>query len=109
MFPIEMEGKLRVIHLRRFPAIGSVTGSALCSKLALMCIILGVAGGAVLRSAFEDTIDMTFLTGHCGVLAVKMEGKFGMIYGRQFPAFGSMARGTIGSKLTVVMVILRVA
>ena len=75
MFSIEMESKLRVIHLGRFPAIGSVTGSALCSELTLMRVILGMAGTAVLRSAFEDTIDMAFLTSHCGMLAVKMEGK----------------------------------
>ena len=106
MLPVEMESKLGMIHFGRFPAIGCVTCSALRSELALMRVILGMAGTAVLRCAFEDTIDMTFLTGHCGMLAVKMEGKQGMIHLCVFPAFGSMAGCTIGSKLTVVMVIL---
>jgi hypothetical protein len=38
-----------------------------------------------------------------------MEGEQGMIHGRELPAFGSMTRGALGSKLTVVMVIFCVA
>ena len=109
MFPIQMECKLGVIHLGGFPAVRCMTGSALGTKLALMRVILGVAGTAVLRRAFEDSVDMAFLASHCGVFAVKMECEQGMIHLRIFPAFGRMTRCAVGSKLTVVMVIFLMA
>jgi hypothetical protein len=70
-----------------------------------MRIILGMAGSAVLRRTFEDTVDMTFLTSHSCMLSIKMEGKHGVIYFCQCPAFGSMTCSALRSKLTVVMII----
>jgi hypothetical protein len=105
MFAIEVEGKFRMIYLRGFPSIWCVTGTALGSELSGVSIILGVTGAAVLRCAFEDTVDMAFLACHRGMLTVKVEGKLGMIYFCQRPAFGRVTSGTVGSKLTVVMVI----
>ena len=71
-----------------------------------MRIILGMAGGTVLRRAFEDAVDMTALAFHIRMHSIEMECKFGMIHLRVRPAFRSMTSGAIGSKLTVVMVIL---
>ncbi len=71
-----------------------------------MRIILGMAGAAVLRRAFENAVLMTAFASHRGMFPIEMECKFGMINLRVLPAFGSMTSGTIGSKLTVVMVIL---
>ena len=71
-----------------------------------MRIILGMAGAAVLRRAFENAVNMTALAIHCSVFSIEMECKFGMIHLRVLPAFGSMTSGAISSKLTVVMVIL---
>ena len=105
---IEVEGKFGVIHLRRLPACGGVTTSALSAKLAFMRVVLGVAGGAILRCAFEDAVLMTVFASHGGMFSIKMEGKFGVIHLRILPAFGSMAGRTIGSKLTVMMVVRRV-
>jgi hypothetical protein len=43
------------------------------------------------------------------MLPVKMECEFRMIHSREFPAFGRVTRSAVGSKLTVVMVILCMA
>ena len=109
MFPVEMESKLGMIHFGRFPTIGCVTGSALCSELALMSVILCMAGTAVLRCAFEDTIDVTILAGHCRMFSIKMKCEFGMVHLCILPAFGRVTRGAVGSELTVVMVIFLMA
>jgi hypothetical protein len=65
MLSIKMECERGMIHLCRFPSIGSVTGTALSPKLTLMRIILGVTGTAVLRRAFENAVDMALLARHC--------------------------------------------
>ena len=74
-----------------------------------MRIILRVTGTAVLRRAFEDSIDMAILAGHCRMFSIKMECEFGMVHLCILPAFGRVTRGTVGSELTVVMVIFLVA
>ena len=109
MLAIEMEGKLRVIHFGRLPTFGRVTTSALVAKLTFMCVILGMTGGAVLRCAFEDTVDMAALASHCRMFPIQMESKFGMIHLCILPAFGSVTGRAVGSKLTVVMVIFLMA
>ena len=52
---------------------------------------------------------MTTLTSDSGMHTVKMEGELRMIHFCKTPAFGRVTSGAIGSKLTVVMVVLRVA
>ena len=74
-----------------------------------MRIILRVTGTAVLRRAFEDTIDVTILAGHCRMFSIEMECEFGMVHLCILPAFGRVTRGAVASKLTVVMVILLMA
>ena len=74
-----------------------------------MRIILRVTGTAVLRRAFEDSIDMAILAGHCRMFSIKMECEFGMVHLCILPAFGRVTRGTVGSELTVVMVIFLMA
>ena len=96
MFPVEMESKLGMIHFGRFPAIGCVTCAALRSELALMRVILGMAGTAVLRSAFEDTVQMTGLALDFGMAAFQFECEQIMVKIRLIP---------ISWGLTVVMVI----
>jgi hypothetical protein len=106
MFAVKMECELGVIYFGRFPAIRNMAGFALRSELPGVRIILEMAGGAVLRRAFEDTVDMTFLACHSCMLAIEMECEFGMIHLGRFPSFRSMTGGTICSKLPVMEIIL---
>ena len=109
MFAIQMERKLRVVNFGGFPAVGCVAGFALRAKSAAMRVIFEMAGGAVLRRAFEDAVDMAFLASHYGMFAVKMEGEQGMIHLCILPTFGRVTGRAVGSKLTVVMVIFLMA
>lgn len=52
MFSIQAECELRMIHRCEIPAFGGVAGGAGCSKLAVVFIILGVAGVTILRRGF---------------------------------------------------------
>ena len=73
---IELEGKFRMIHHRRLPAIRRMTGCTQRSKLSIMSIILDMTGGAVHWRTFEDTIDMAAFTGNGGMFSIKLEGEF---------------------------------
>ena len=108
MFPIQMECKFGVIHLRGFPALGSMTSCALRTQLTLVGIIFGMAGSAILRCAFENAVLMAIFARHSSVLPIQVECELGMIHFCILPAFGSMAGRAIGSKLTVMMVVRRV-
>ena len=109
MFTGQLESRIVVIERGGLPAVGRVADRALIAKRAIMRVIIGMAGGTVHGRAFEDTVDMTVLAGNRGMLSVQFECELGMIYLGQFPAIGGVTCGTIGSKLTVVMVILQVA
>ncbi len=70
------------------PRTGIVAGGALRTIRTLMRVILGVAGGAGLRRAFEDAVDMTARAIHIRMLTIKMECKLRVIHIGGFPAFG---------------------
>lgn len=95
-----------VIERDLIPRAGIMTGGALRTIRTLMRIILGMTGAAVLRRTFENAVDMTALAIHGNMFPIKMECEFGMIHFGVLPTFGSMTRGALGSKLTVVVVIL---
>jgi hypothetical protein len=71
-----------------------------------MRVIFRMAGRAVLGRAFEDAVLVAVFAGHNSMFPIEMECEFGMIHFGVLPAFGSMTSGAVGSKLTVVMVIL---
>jgi len=77
-----------VIERGLIPRAGIMAGGALRTISPLMRIILGVAGGAVLRSAFEDTVDMAARAIHIRMLTIEMECELRVIYIGGFPAFG---------------------
>ena len=52
---------------------------------------------------------MTAFASHRGMFPIEMKGEQGMIHLCIFPAFGRVTRCAVGSKLTVVMVVLRMA
>jgi len=105
----QLEGGIIVIEYGRLPAAGRVAGRAVRAKLAIVRVILEMAGDAVHWRAFELSVDVTILTGHRGMFAVQFECELGMIHLCQAPAFGGMTGGAVGSKLTVVMVVFQVA
>ena len=108
MLPVKFERELRMIHLCQFPALGSVTGNAIRSKLTLVMIILCVTREAILRRAFEDAVLMATLTGNRGMFPVQMERELRVIHCCRFPSSRQMTGCAVGSKLTVVMVIFLV-
>ncbi len=105
---IKMEDGIVMIEGGRCPAVGCVTGLALIAQRSSMRVIVRMTGGTVLRCAFEFSSHVTVLTGNCVMFADQREGKLGMIHLRQFPAISGMTQGTVGSKLTVVMVVVLV-
>lgn len=109
MFPRQLEGRIVVIERGGLPAAGRMADRALIAKRAIMRVIIRMTGGAIHRCAFEYTVNTTVLTGNRGMFSIQFECELGMIYLGQFPAIGGVTCGTIGSKLTVVMVILQVA
>ncbi len=56
-----------------------------------MRVILGMAGGAILRRAFELPVNMAACTSHCAMLAIQMEGKLRVVHICGLPTFGRVA------------------
>ena len=85
MFAFEMECKLRVVYLGRFPAIRCVAGSTIRSKLTVVFIILGVAGETILRGGLQvrefTRVDMALGTCGQGVPANQIERHLIMVEG----------------------------
>ncbi len=67
---VEWEG---VIERRALPRRGGVALSAVCAKLALMRLGIGMAGGTRLRRALEDIIDVALAAGYRLVRARQLE------------------------------------
>ena len=82
----QLERDRIVIKRSRAPTRRAVTGSALITQRTAMRIILGMAGGAVLRRALEDSVDVALLAVNGCMFPVKMEGELRMINGRGLPA-----------------------
>jgi hypothetical protein len=83
-----------VIKRNLIPRAGIMAGGALHTIRALMRVILGMAGGAVLRCTLKDAVDMTALAFHIRMLTIKMECKLRVIHIGGFPAFGRVAVST---------------
>ena len=84
-----------------------MAGSTQRTKLTLVSIIFGMTGRAILRRTFEDTVLMAILTGYSSMLTIKVKRKLRVIYVCQAPTFGRVTSGAICSKLTIVVIILR--
>jgi len=79
MFAFQFEGCQIVIELSGGPAIGVVTGCAVCSQLTLVGIIISVAGSAINRCRLKvwdgAGQDVAFRTIHISVFPGQLEGK----------------------------------
>ena len=102
----QLEDGVIVIKTARLPVIGRMAGFTLCAQTAAMRIGIAVTGGAVHGRAFEDTVNMTAFANHLCMFPIQMEGEQGVIHSCQLPAFGGVTGSAVGSKLTVMMVIL---
>lgn len=100
----QLEGEQVVVKTGWQPAICGVTGSAVCSVLAVVFIIFLVAGIAVCGRAGEDLIDMATLAGHTGVFADQLESGQVVIKGSGDPASG----GVTGAAITAIASLVRV-
>jgi hypothetical protein len=96
-----------MIKAARLPTIGRMTAFTLRAQTTAMRVVLAVTGSAIHGCAFEDTVNMTALASYGRMFPIKMEGEQGVIHCRKLPAFGRMTSGAVGSKLTIVMVVLR--
>jgi hypothetical protein len=86
-----------------------MAGSADCAQLAVMVVILLVAGVAVRGCALVDVVDMAARTGHAEVCPVQMEGGLVVIEMGRFPGIGGVAVTTGNAQAAVVIIILLVA
>lgn len=64
MLTIEPERELGMVDAGWLPAVHRVTGSAVGSQLAIVCIVCTVAGNTAHGGALEDAILMAALTGY---------------------------------------------
>lgn len=86
-----------------------MAGRTLGPELAVVMIILQMAGHTILWHALEDTIDMAALAGHGSVLTVQIEGELGMIDFRISPTVRRVTARAVRPKLTIMMIVLQVA
>ena len=73
------------------PRCRFMAGRAIRTKLAVMFILLFMAGVTICRSAFEHAILMALLTGYVGMPSLKLEGELGMVNTDLVPARRRMA------------------
>lgn len=109
MFTDKRESELGMIHSGGLPAFGGMAGGALRSQLTLVRVIFLMAGSAVLRRAFKDSVLMTAFASHGGMFSIETECEQGMIHLCILPAFGRMTCCAVGPKLTVMVVVFRMA
>lgn len=74
-----------------------------------MRIIRAVTRSTVLGCTLEDAVLMAAFTGNGRMLPVEMERELGVIHLRIRPAIRRVTGRTVGTELTVVMVILQMA
>ena len=87
------------------PGRGLVTRSTLRSKLAAVCIVIGMAGIAVLRRALIDSVHMTGSALHICMSATQRECGVVVVERHVLPAARVMAGSTICAKLPIVLII----
>jgi len=108
MLSCQWKCSLVVIKSGIAPAAGSVTRTAICAKLSIMLIVVGVTGKTVGGRAFIS-VCMTCLALYVCVLPCQREGRVVVIEGHVAPSGRVMARSTIRAELAVMLVIVCMA
>ena len=101
----QRECSVVVIEGHVLPGRGLVTRSTLRSKLAAVCIVIGMAGIAVLRRALIDSVHMTGSALHICMTATQGKGGVVVVKRHVLPAARVMAGSTICAKLPIVLII----
>ncbi len=109
MFTDQREYGLVVIEGGRFPRICRMAGSAGCTELAAVRIVLCMAGVAVCRRVFKYQVGVTGGTCRLGMLPQQREGGLAVIEGGRLPGLRRVASSTGRPQLTGVRIILPVA
>lgn len=108
MFSCQWKSGLIMIERRVPPATRTMTRLATGAKLAVMFIVIGMTGKAVLGCAFIP-IRMTGRTLYAGVFPCQREPRIVVIEGHLAPCGGLMTGAAVRPKLTVVDIARRVA
>ena len=87
------------------PSIRSMAGRTIRTKLPIVVIITRMAGITILRRTFVPAPNMTGSTSNRSVFTSQRERCFGVLEGCRKPAIGCMARCTIGTELTTMVII----
>jgi len=105
----QFEGREIVIKAGGFPATGLVTRAAILTELAVVGIILLVAGIAIFGCALKDLIFVASITLHLGVFAIQLESRKIMVKTGGFPTGGFMAGAAFFSKLAFMRIVFLMA
>ena len=87
----QLEGCLGMVEAGFFPVVRCVTAATIGAELALVGVVLGVAGCAILWRTFEDIVDVAFFAGHIRMRAGQLKSRFGVVEGGFLPILGRMA------------------
>lgn len=90
------------------PTLGGMAGFALRAKLTCVRIVLCMAGNTICRCVLEIRIFMAAFACNNGVFPFEFECELRMIH-CPVPAIRCVTGSAVGSKLTVMLVILRMA
>ena len=97
VFAIQFENEQAVVHVGREPPRRIMAGTAIRAELAVVLVILLMAGIAVLWRSIVHIIDMTFLADYIHVFACQFErGKIVVEFCRE-PSVRSMAIAAVRS------------
>jgi hypothetical protein len=105
----QFKGGFVMIEVGGFPGTGDMALSAIVAKLALMGVIIFVAGTTVLGCAFIAAIDVAQCALHRNMRPGQREGELIVVNRDMLPVTGIVAGAAVLCELTVVFVILLVA
>ena len=105
MSPGQCEARVIVIEAHILPCRRFMTGATIGPKLAVVCIIRGMAGITIPGRALVGIIRMARFTGHSCVRAGQGEGRIIMVERGVLPTGRVMTGGTIRAKLTGMRII----
>lgn len=105
----QRESRQVMVEGGRQPAVSGVAGGAIFAELAVVFIILLVAGITVAGCALEDMINMTLLAGHSDMFTRQFESGQVMIEGGRCPAIGSVAGTAVRAQTALVGVVFLMA
>ena len=95
-----------VIEIRVMPIGGVMAGGTIRAILAVMFIILLVAGDTLHRRALELAVQMAGFTSHVRVFSFKFERRQVVIERRRSPAIRRMTGSTIHAKPALVRLVV---